>query len=274
MKSLIFLICFLCLFSLTTMGEDFLSKDSVDLFKDNNWYIFNGSMELGNPGKRVPGFLMLGFFEPKAAAKNVNKNYFPTTKREANGNKYLLMPGYKGLPEYNLYCNKFFLSKDGEVEISFRSKMTADENGKFQEKCPVILDFRCRNDNVQHGIIKQRYPVLTSKKFRPIKEWKTFKYKIKVVGGFVYSVAFRRCASNPDKNLNGLCFDDISIKYIGKSVKKKTELAIIPDRLISAYYKGEKAVFKVNAIISSDNSSEAVRLYVREDYSNKVFKGL
>lgn len=260
------------MFSSTTMGKDFSSKDSSDLLKNKNWYIFNGSMELGVPEKPAPGFSMMGYFEPKMAAKNINKNYFPMTREEADGNKYLLVQGYKGLPEYNVYCNKFFLQTSGEVEVSFRAKITADESGKFQEKRPIILDFRCRDKNRLYGTVKQRYPVLKSKTLRPTEEWQFYKYKIKVLAGFEYKIMFRQYASKVYDNLNGFCLDDLSIKYTEqKPVKGKTELAIIPDRLISAYYKDDKAVFKVNATIPDGKNNEKIRLYVREDYSNRIF---
>lgn len=249
-------------------NEEFLKKDLVDIFKTHDWRVFNGNMELGEIGKPVPGYRMQGYFNPKVLIKTPERNYYPVTKQEKNGNKYLEMPGFAGLPEYNLYFGKRFLPKDGTIELSFKAKACPAEDGKFHETHSVILDFRCRNMKKQYGTVKERYPVLAAKTFKPEKKWKKYTFEIPVKANFDYTMMLRHYGKTIDDTLNGLCIDDFSLKYIDDKSGNPVvnEIALITEKLIPAYTKEKKVKLKINALLEGTEESKTVRLYVRKDY--------
>ena len=84
-------------------AADIMQLDHSEIAKQERWLIFNGNMELGEPGKPVPGFCIVGYFNRDKDYGNPEKIYAPVIRREESGNQYLEMPGYHELPEYNLY---------------------------------------------------------------------------------------------------------------------------------------------------------------------------
>lgn len=247
-----------------------LRQDLSETAKGRGWYVFNGDMELGEVGRPVPGVGISGYFRPAAVAAAPGREYFPTTLADRSGNHYLQMPGYKGLPEYNLYLCGHFLPHDGKVELSFRAKLVVGESGEPLRKRPVIMDYRCQNPQAQYGSVAERYPVLFSAAFRPTGDWKTYRFEVPVKGGFDYSLMLRAFASSPGDSLDGLCVDDLDVRYLGASATVPDQAALIPDRLIPAYYLEEEVALTVNAALASEAETERVRLYLRGDYDLKL----
>ncbi len=248
--------------------EAFLKQDSSEMAKAENWHVFNGNMELGEINRPVPGYSIWGYFNPKELIKDPKQNYFPITKLEKNGNKYLKIPGYVGLPEYNLNCGGLFLKKNGVIELSFKAKIAKAEDGKYHKSRTVIMDFRCRDMNKQYGTVKERYPVLIGKTFRPEKEWKKYSFKISVKADFLYKIMFRHFGKIPEDSLNGLCIDDLSLKYIDNKISESevNEVALTTEKLVPAYKRGETVKLKINAMLKGQDDIKTISLYVRKDY--------
>lgn len=250
--------------------KNFLAHDRKELYKSKDFYVFNGKGELGVPGLPAPGFYATSYVAPEAAAKRIGQTYFPTTRKDADGNKYIVMPGYAGVPEYKFFTKKFYMARDGKVKISFRAKIAPDENGEFQKLSRYTLDFRCKDDGVHYGPVKKRYPVLTANSFKFGKEWKQYSYTVDVVAGQFYDARFRFGAETLDGHSNALCIDDFSIEYVDAPRSNRAQVAFISGKLTNAYLENEEIAFDVNAVLPSNREKEKITLYIREDFSNKL----
>ncbi len=247
-------------------AADVMQLDTPEIARQEKWLIFNGSMELGESSRTVPGFCAVSFFNKDAGYKKPERIYAPVIRREESGNQYLEMPGYHGLPEYNLYPSGFNLPKDGEVEVSFMAKSIPDENGRLHEQPGIIMDFRCSNLSLQYGSVKERYPVLESRTFNPGKEWRKYSYKIPVKANFTYTIMFRSFSRNPAEWLNGLCIDDLKIRYQDAGEAVIDEAAISCDRLLKVFYPGEEVELKIQALLHGSDAAALIRLHIRSDY--------
>ena len=247
-------------------AADVMQLDPPEIGKQEKWLIFNGSMKLGEPGKPVPGFCALGYFNKDEGYKKPERIYAPVIRREESGNQYLEMPGYHGLPEYNLYPSGFYLPKDGEVEVSFMAKSIPDENGKLHDQPGIIMDFRCSDPGRQYGSVKERYPVLESRTFNPGKEWRKYSYKIQVKANFTYAIMFRSFSRNPAEWLNGLCIDDLKVRYQDAGEAASDEAVISCDRLLNVFYPGEEVELKIQALLHGSDVAASIRLHIRSDY--------
>jgi hypothetical protein len=256
-------------------AADVMLLDNPEIARQEKWLIFNGNMELGESGKPVPGFFALGYFNKDEGYKNPERIYAPVTRRGESGNQYLEMPGYHGLPEYNLYAAGFYLPRNGEVEISFMAKSIPDEDGKLHEQPGIIMDFRCSDLTRQYGSVKERYPVLESKTLNPGKEWRKYSYKIQVKANFTYTIMFRSFSRNPAEWLNGLCMDNLKVCYTDAAEAAVcNEAAITCDRSISVFYPDEAVELKIQALLHSSEAKAPIRLHLRSDYFLKNMETL
>ncbi len=247
-------------------AADVMRLDTPEIGRQEKWLIFNGSMELGEAGKPVPGFCALGYFNKDEGYKKPEQIYAPVIRREESGNQYLEMPGYHGLPEYNIYASGFYLPRNGEVEISFMAKSIPDEDGRLHEQPGIIMDFRCSDLTRQYGSVRERYPVLESKTFNPGKEWRKYSYKIPVKANFTYAIMFRSFSRNPAEWLNGLCIDDLKVRYLDADGTACNEAAITCDRLLKVFYPGEEIELKIQALLQTHETAVSIRLHIRSDY--------
>jgi hypothetical protein len=248
-----------------------LQLDERELSIRNANDIFNGDIELGDSSKPVPGFLLRCFLTPEAALNHPEINYFPVTAVEADGNRFMQVPTYKGLTEYNLQSENFYVDQDGEATLSFRVKYMPDADGVYhgENQC-INLDFRCFNHNVTNGPVNLRYPVLFARSLHPGREWETLSYKIELKGSYFYQFWLRHTSGAPGRPLNRLCVDDIKLTFAGKKDVGKDQVVIAPDRLVPAYNINEKVSFNVRACLRSDKLKENLQVYLRSDYSEQL----
>jgi hypothetical protein len=258
----IVLLSFIC----SVSAADIMQLDNSEIARQETWLIFNGNMELGEPGKPVPGFCIVGYFNRDKDYGNPEKIYAPVIRREESGNQYLEMPGYRELPEYNLYPAAFFLQRDGEVEVSFMAKSIPDEDGKLHEQPGIIMDFRCSDLSRQYGSVNERYPVLASRTFNPGKEWLKYSYRIPVKGNFTYTMMFRSFSKNTAECLNGLCVDELKVRYLDAGESICDEASISCDRTLNVFYPGEEIELKIQALLHAADTTIPIRLHIRSDY--------
>ena len=137
----------------------------------------NSSMELGVPGKGVPGYFFdVNKLHVKEGQKDYGKIYAALTVADGKDGNCLKIPGYAGVSSYQLESSEMILPRDGEIEISFDAKIGADENGVLHPAKPFAIDFRCYPDLDRD----KYYPMLKRFDFRPTQEWKTFKKRFKI----------------------------------------------------------------------------------------------
>lgn len=249
--------------------------DMKDYAKNGEWMVFNASAELGETGKPAPGYWTDGFYDPEHWGINSSSTVLPLTGRDSDGNKYVAVPGIRGLREYNLRLspNNFYLPEAGEIEISFRMKITPDEEGVLHPAQPVQLDFRSRNPDRLHGPVEKRFPTLIGYTYRPTTEWKTYRFRTRVEkGDFVYSMMFRRWLDDPEMRFNTFCVDDISIRYLGKPAAVRDEIALIHSVRFAAYRKGETVSPEVRALLKNGGPAESVEFVCRKQYSHEIVK--
>ena len=141
-----------------------------------------------------------------------------------------------------------------------------DEDGKLHEQPGIIMDFRCSDLTRQYGSVRERYPVLESKTFNPGKEWRIYSYKIPVKANFTYTIMFRSFSRNPAEWLNGLCIDDLKVRYLDAGGTACNEAAITCDRLLKVFYPGEEIELKIQALLQTHETAASIRLHIRSDY--------
>ena len=235
-------------------------------------FIFNGECELGENSRPVPGFFLRNWLLGETAYKSGDKTFFPESAPGGITGTCMKVPGIKGRPEYNLESGWFDINRDGEAEISFYVKSGPDEQGNINNTS-VILDFRCYNLNIQHGTVKERYPVLESKSFRPESEWKKYSYIFRVKKGFPYSIWFRAAAKDSASLIDTLYFDKISLRMPKQTEKTyNNELASFPDKNIPAYRHSGIAVFNIHALLDSTASKEKLKAVIIDDNDSSVYK--
>ena len=125
-----------------------------------------GSMDLGDPGKPVPGWLIhTDQINPAAAVKN--PGMLIQTKTVPGKDGFALQtPAANGIMRFGLVCNRFSIDRDTEVEISFDYKCAREEAGKIRAR----LDFRTLGDRGLKPLPAwdhPRYPVLKGFVLRP-----------------------------------------------------------------------------------------------------------
>lgn len=108
----------------------------------------NSHMELGEPGRGVPGY----FLDVNRAAIDTvradpDRLYTPRTVSGGNPGQCLMIPGYRGISHYQLELADILLTRDGEVEISFDAKVGPDEGGTLHKLSSFTIDFRLFPDN-------------------------------------------------------------------------------------------------------------------------------
>ena len=272
MKKLLFLACSAALPLFAVPFEP--QMDLEDYALKGRFFQYNWSGDLGEPGKKAPGYWMDGWRIAKDAV--LRKDCcVPVTFREADGNHCIMIPGYPNLREYNFKVTipnaRIRLPKAGEVVCSFRMKIAPDINGKFHPASTVILDFRSVNMARQYGSVKDRFPVLVSKSYRPTKEWKTYSFRVKVPAGKLpYNFMFRRTLNSPDQMFNSLLFDDFSVRYADDTSASMEEAQIVHDDFNHIYYEGSKVEPKIRELLRSDAESEQLELVCRTRYDHKI----
>jgi hypothetical protein len=258
--------------SISAIDGPILALDPEELGLTFGWTIRNGHGELGEVGKPAPGYNLIAFFQPAVYAALPERDCFPITKAEEDGNRYVLVPGHRGLAEYSLSLAPYLLDREGEMEFSFRARWTAGEDGSFHDGTRVSLDYRCRNLDLQHGSVSERYPVLESRGFRPTTEWQDFKFTIKVKKGFRYLTWFRVSGRKPEEGLNGFCVDDIRLATGEKVAAWRGECSLALANRASALFHGQKASFSAVAILPGSSESAEVRLHIQRDWENDAVK--
>ena len=227
----------------------------------------NSGMELGVPGKGVPGF----FFDVNKAhidiaSKDLAKVYTAVTVKDGKNGNCMMIPGYAGVSAYQLESSEMLLQRDGEVEISFDAKIGADENGVMHKAKPFVIDFRCYAD----GSKDKYYPMLHRFTFRPGKEWKTFKRRFKVKAyTYNYHIWVMPEGVKSGETCNALYLDNFKLRYVdGKDVEPE-EYAVIPDNDDHVYAPGKTAVLDVRARINSKAATINATLEVKKEYNSE-----
>ncbi len=232
--------------------------------------VFNSSFDLGEPGQPAPGFYIRSFLVPKAAYANPDQTYLPMTAPEGVRGNYLLIPGVAGRSEYNVQSDWFYVPRDGEVEVSFFAKQSADNSGVYRQTS-VILDFRCFNLDVKYGPVTVRYPVLVCRRFNPDKKWQQFTFRVPVKTGYPYSLWFRHAAKTPGDSLNTLAIDELRIIYVNHApTPAQNELVALANKSIPAYSQGDSVRFSLRALLHSTRPQETVRMLIREDNFDQI----
>ena len=103
-----------------------------------------GSMDLGDPGKPVPGWLIhTDQINPAAAVKN--PGMLIQTKTVPGKDGFALQtPAANGIMRFGLVCNRFSIDRDTEVEISFDYKCAREEAGKIRAPPGFPYSWRSR----------------------------------------------------------------------------------------------------------------------------------
>lgn len=230
----------------------------------------NSSMELGVPGKGVPGFLFdVNKLHIKEGVKDYNKTYAALTVPGGKNGNCLMIPGYTGVSGYQLESSEMILPRDGEVEISFDAKIGPDENGVLHKAKPFAIDFRCFPD-----LDKDRYyPMLKRYNFRPTTEWKTFTKRFNIKGyTYYYFIWVMPSGLKSGETGNSLYLDNFKLRYVdGKDVEPE-EYAVIPDRDDQIYTRGEKVKFDLRARLNSNEKSVKATLLLKKDYNGEVIR--
>lgn len=250
-------------------AEPPLTLDAEDMGARFGWTVRNGNAELGEVGQAAPGSILNSYFQPSVFASLPERNCFPVTAEEA-GNRYLLVPGYKGLAEYNLSLVPFRIDRDGQAELSFRARWVNGDDGQYHDDTRVSIDFRCRNADVEYGSVSERYPVLESRGCKLTKEWQTFTYTVPVKKGFRYLTWFRVSGRTASDALNGLCIDDIRLT-MGQD-KAFPEISLRLTNAGGAYSIGERVLVAATALLPGNMATADVAVHVRRDWENDTVK--
>ena len=121
--------------------------------------ITGGSMDLGDPGKPVPGWDMeIAKINYKDAVSNPEVLYCTETVPGKTGYA-LRTPAGNGIISFALRCGRFRIDRDAEVEVSFDCKFSPEEIGKISSH----VDLRTLGDRGAKPMPDwdhPRYPVL------------------------------------------------------------------------------------------------------------------
>ena len=228
----------------------------------------NSSMELGVPGKGVPGYYFdVNKVHVDEVAKNLDKVYRTVTVPDGKDGMCLKIPGYTAVSGYQLESSEMLITRSGEVEISFDAKIGPDENGVMQPQKSFAIDFRCYAD----GDVDKYYPMLRRFSFRPDTQWKTFKKRFKVKAySYYYHIWVLTEGLKSGDTANSLYLDNFKLRYVdGKDVEPE-EYAVIPDCDEHLYAPGKTAKLDVRARINSGKKSIDAVLKVKKEYNGEV----
>ena len=276
MKKILFLACSAALPLFAVPFEP--QMDLEDYALKGRFFRYNQSGDLGEPGKKAPGYSIAGFRTAKASPLRKDA-VLPITFKEADGNYCIMIPGDPNLRECNFSIKPsvagMCFPKAGEVVCSFRMKIAPDVSGKFNPPTPIYLDFRSYNKGVQYGSVKDRFHVLVSKGYVPTKEWKTYSFRTKVpAGNHPYSIVFRFYSNSADQTFNTLLFDDFEIRYADDESAPLEEAQIVHDEPNHIYYEGSPVAPKIRALLRSDADQEKLELVCRTRYDHQIIKRL
>ena len=276
MRKLLFFACSAALPLFAVQFEPQMDLDEYAL--KGRFFQYNQSCDLGEPGKRAPGYGIAGFRTAKASVSRKDVTV-PVTLEEPDGNYCIMVPGDPNLREYNLSIKPSVAGmrfpKAGEVVCSFRMKIAPDVNGKLHPAVPVHLDFRSYNTKVKYGSVKNRFPVLVSKSYTPTQEWKTYSFRTKVpAGDLAYGIVFRLYSDSADQRFNALLFDDFKIGYADDKSAPLEEVQIVHDDPNHIYYEGSKIEPKIRALLRSEEDREKLELVCRTRYDHQIIKRL
>lgn len=276
MKKWLFLACSAALPLFAVPFEPQMDLEQYALM--GRFFQYNQSADLGEPGKKAPGYWIEGWRIAKSSPLRKDA-VLPVTFKEADGNYCIMVPGDPNLREYNLNVTSpvagMRFPKEGEVVCSFRMKIAPDVDGKLNPPVPVILDFRSINIGKQYGSVKDRFPVLVSKSYIPTQEWKTYSFRTKVpAGDYPYSIAFRLFSNSADHRFNTLLFDDFKLDYADDKSAPLEEAQIVHDDPNHIYYEASKIEPKIRALLRSEEDREKLELVCRTRYDHQIVKRL
>lgn len=233
----------------------------------------NSHMELGEPGRGVPGY----FLDVNRAAIDTvraapDRLYTPRTVSGGNPGQCLMIPGYRGVSHYQLELADILLTRDGEVEISFDAKVGPDEGGTLHKLSSFTIDFRLFPDNDRDSY----YPMLKSFSFRPTTEWRHFsrRFPVKAYTNY-YNIWVMPSAVKSGGTLNSLYLDNVQLRYVdGRKTGEPEEYCVIPDRDDQLYRRGDTVRFTVRARLADAADSLDAELAVLRDYNNSELAAL
>ena len=224
----------------------------------------NAGMELGEIGRGVPGYILeVNHAAIDAVRANPAKMFVLRTAAGGNPGQCLMIPGYKGMAGYQMELADLFLSRDGEVEISFDAKIGPDENGVMHKPAPFIIDFRLFPDTDRDSY----YPMLKRFQFRPTTEWKRFSRRFKVKAySYAYNIWVLPAGEPKEDTLNALYLDNFRLEYVDGKSSEPEEYSVIPDRVDPLYAPGDRVRFSIRARLNGTAPADAV-LQIRRDYN-------
>lgn len=234
--------------------------------------ITGGSMDLGDPGKPVPGWDMeIAKINYKDAVSNPEVLYCTETVPGKTGYA-LRTPAGNGIISFALRCGRFRIDRDAEVEVSFDCKFSPEEIGKISSH----VDLRTLGDRGAKPMPDwdhPRYPVLQGIGIRPSAEWQHVSRKFKVRkwnNDYIVSIHVGRRDGSP---LQGSMFlDNFKIRFTDAPALPVQEAAAIPDRDGAAYRKGEMIRIKLNALLDSAEPQTDAILTAVADHDSTVRK--
>ncbi len=229
-----------------------------------------GSMDLGDPGKPVPGWsVLINRIQADAVSENPAALIQTTAVPGKNGFA-LQTPNVKGLIHLILRCNRFRIDRDAEVEVSFDYKCSPEEVGKLN----VYLDFRTLGDRGMKARPEWdhvRYPVLKGFRIRPTAEWQHVSRKLKVIRWHNdYQVSLNVIRNDRTPLQGTVCFDNFKIRFADRPDLPLQEAAVIPGRDGGSYFKGDAVKLKINALLNSDKQEETVTLALVADHDKTI----
>lgn len=229
-----------------------------------------GSMDLGDPGKPVPGWtVLINRIQADAVRENPAALIQTTTVPGKNGFA-MQTPNAKGLLHLILRCNRFRIDRDTEVEVSFDFKCSPEEVGKLN----VSLDFRTLGDRGMKALPSWdhvRYPVLKGFRIKPTAEWQHVSRKLKVIRWHNdYQVSLNVIRNDRTPLQGNVCFDNFKIRFADRPDSPIQEAAVIPDRDGGSYFKGDPVKLKINALLNSEKQEEIVTLALVADHDKTI----
>ncbi len=229
-----------------------------------------GSMDLGDPGKPVPGWgVRVMRMDRVRALSNREKTFFTKTVEGRNGFA-LQTPEGRELQQFQLVGERLRIERDGEVEISFDFRCSPDADGKLH----LSFDFRALGDR---GIKPRpewkhpRYPVLEGIGVTPAAAWKTVRKTVRVLKWHNdYTCSFVVSARNGGEIPGTVEIDNFRIRFLSDPENSLEEGAAIPERPGSVYRKGEMIPLKLNVLLNSGAKTEDLVLSVVSDQNESI----
>lgn len=231
----------------------------------------NSSMELGIPGRGVPGFsYYIHMLDKHEAGKNQEKIYSVQTVGNGNPGKCMKIPGYRGVSRYRIELADFYLKRAGEIVISFDVKMGPGEDGRLHPENNYTIGLRCNADADRDSY----YPLLTGFSFRPTEQWQRFSRTFKVKP---YSCFYAVWICTPDIPQNGtpntLYFDNFRVEYTDGATPYDGEYVVMPNRRDQVYLQDAPVQLTVRALLPAEKSA-VVRgvLGIKRTFDRSIWK--